>query len=283
MFKSIRRWWDYLAARLGMQLEASADPKVQLEQAIADARDQHRLLTEQAANVIANQKQLESRLYRAIDDLQKANASAGQALSLADAARHAGRLEDAARYDQAAEAFADRGIALERDIEELRRSTLSAIQASDKARDAVAQNATALQQKLAQRESLLSQLDQATMQEQMNSAMRQLTAVAGEDAPSLDEVQAKIERRLARAQATSELTGVSVDSSMLAVEQAQRRADAQARLGAMREQLGLPAPALVEAEITVSRIPQPAIGPGGRAGQPDQPGSRINPGSPPRS
>ena len=266
MFKSIRRWWDYLAARLGMQLEASADPKVQLEQAIADARDQHRLLTEQAANVIANQKQLESRLYRAIDDLQKANASAGQALSLADAARHAGRLEDAARYDQAAEAFADRGIALERDIEELRRSTLSAIQASDKARDAVAQNATALQQKLAQRESLLSQLDQATMQEQMNSAMRQLTAVAGEDAPSLDEVQAKIERRLARAQATSELTGVNVDSSMLAVEQAQRRADAQARLGALREQLGLPAPVPVEAEITVSRIPQPAIGPGGRAG-----------------
>ena len=266
MFKSIRRWWDYLAARLGMQLEASADPKVQLEQAIADARDQQRLLTEQAANVIANQKQLESRLYRAIDDLQKANASAGQALSLADAARHAGRLEDAARYDQAAEAFADRGIALERDIEELRRSTLSAIQASDKARDAVAQNATALQQKLAQRESLLSQLDQATMQEQMNSAMRQLTAVAGEDAPSLDEVQAKIVRRLARAQATSELTGVNVDSSMLAVEQAQRRADAQARLGALREQLGLPAPALVEAEITVSRIPQPAIGPGGRAG-----------------
>ena len=262
VFKSIRKWWGYLAAKLGMQLEANADPKVQLEQAITGAREQHRLLTEQAANVIANQKQLESRLYRSIDDLQKANASAGQALTLADQARRAGNADDAARYEQAAVAFADRGISLENDIEELKQSTLSATQASSRARDAVSQNSAALQKKLAERESLLSQLDQATMQEQMNTAMRQLTAVAGEDAPTMDEVRAKIERRLATAQATSELTGVTVDSSMLAVEQAQQSAQAQARLGAMREQLGLPAPAVAEPEIKVSRVEQPAIGSG---------------------
>ena len=39
-----------------------ADPKVQLEQAIAEAQNQHRRLQEQAANVIANQKQGEMRL-----------------------------------------------------------------------------------------------------------------------------------------------------------------------------------------------------------------------------
>jgi phage shock protein A len=262
MFTSIRKWWDYLGARLGVQLEESADPKVQLEQAIADAREQHRLLTEQAANVIANQKQLEVRLYRSIDDLQKANASAGQALTLADAARRAGNEDEAARFEAAAVSFADRSISLESDVEELKASTMSATAASSRARDAVSQNSVALQQKLTERETLLSQLDQATMQEQMNVAMRQLTAVSGEHAPTLDEVRAKIERRLARAQATSELTGVTVDSSMLAVEQAQQRARAQARLGAMREQLGLPAPDRAGAEITVTRVPQAAIASG---------------------
>ena len=127
MFKSIRKWWDYLGAKLGLTLAETADPKVQLEQAITGAREQHRLLTDQAANVIANQKQLEARLYRTIDALEGANASAGQALSLADEARRSGRDDEAARLESAAEAFAERGIALEADVEELKVSTLSAI------------------------------------------------------------------------------------------------------------------------------------------------------------
>ena len=260
MFTSIRKWWDYLGAKLGLQLAETADPKVQLEQAITTAREQHRLLTDQAANVIANQKQLEARLYRTIDALQGANASAGQALTLADEARTAGRTDEADRLESAAEAFAERGIALEADIEDLKVSTLSAIAASDRAREAVSQDSATLQHALAERESLLSQLDQAQMQEQMNGAIRQLTAVAGDGSPSLDEIRARIERRLARAQATSELTGVTVDASMLAVERAQQRAQAQVRLGALREQLGLPAPQAAQPEIHVSRIPKAAIG-----------------------
>ena len=58
MWKSIKKWWRYVAAKLGMKLDEAADPKVQLEQAIREAREQHRKLTEQAANVIANQKQI---------------------------------------------------------------------------------------------------------------------------------------------------------------------------------------------------------------------------------
>ena len=88
----------------------------------------------------------------------------------------------------------------------------------------------------------------------MNGAMRQLSAVAGEGQPSLDVVRTRIERRLARAQATSELTGVTIDSSMVAVERAQQQALAHARLDAMREHLGLPAPDPTGSEIRVSRI-----------------------------
>lgn len=239
MFRSITKWWNYFGTKLGMELDASADAKVQLEQAIREAREQHRLLTEQAASVIANQKQLQFRLDRALEDYEKANASARQALTLADAEAKAGHADKAGGFEQAAEAFADRIVGLEHEIEDLRRSLLSASHQSEKAREAVRLNSAALQKTLAEREQLLSQLDQAKMQEQMNAATAQLNQTIGDDVPTFDEVRTKIERRLAAAQATGDLTGVSVDTRMIEVEQAERHAATEARLDDLRSQLGI--------------------------------------------
>ncbi len=239
MWKSIKRWWRYLGTKLGMTLDETADPKVQLEQAIAEAREQHRSLTEQAANVIANQTQMQMRLDRALDAYQAANASVRQALTLADSETKAGNAEKAASFTQAAEGYANRIIALEQEIEDLKKSLIAAATASAKAKETVSQNSAAVQKKLAEREQLLSQLDQAGMQEQMNAAMAQLHQTVGDEVPTLDEVRAKIERRLATAQATTDLTGAGVDASMLAVEQAKREAEAAARLSSLREQMGL--------------------------------------------
>src|SRR5437667_10192471 len=107
MFKALRRAWRYLGTALGMKLEEAADPKVQLEQAIEEAQEQHRRLTEQAANVIANQKQTEMRLTRAIEDLEKVNASTRQAVLMTDQATKSGDTAKAADYNRAAEAFAN--------------------------------------------------------------------------------------------------------------------------------------------------------------------------------
>ena len=239
MARTLRRLWRYLAAKLGMELEQIADPKVQLEQAINEARDQHRLLTEQAANVIANQTQLQYQLDRAIQDLGKATTSARQALVLADEAARAGNEAKAASLNQAAEGFAARLIGLERQVADLRSGVLEATQASTRAREAVDRNAAALQKTLAERERLLSRLDQATMQEQMNAAMAQLNQTMGDDVPTLDEVRRKIDARVATAQAMSELREDTLDVSMLEVEQAQQRAETEARLIDLRAQLGL--------------------------------------------
>ena len=255
MIKAIRRWWRYLGTKLGMQLEEAADPKVQLEQAIAEAREQHRLLTEQAANVIANQAQLQVRLDRTIEEYGKVNASARQAVLLADTAGRAGDTAKAAALTQAAESFVNRGIALEVDIETLKRSLLDATTASERARQAVTTSSTALRKKLAEREALLSRLDQARMQEQMNAAMTQLTATVGGDSPTLDEVRTKIDRRLAAAQAMTEVGGAGVDMAMLEVEQAQRQAETDSRLAGLRAELG----------VTVSPVARPALADPGRA------------------
>lgn len=242
MFKLLRKWWKYLTAKMSSDFEAAADPKVQLEQAIEEAQQQHRRLTEQAANVIASQKQTQMRLNRAMDDLDKANSSARQALLLTDEATKAADAKKAADYNKAAEAYANRIIALEKDVADLKAMLLETTKNAEQAKGAVAQNSAALQKKLSERQQLLSQLDQAKMQEAMNKAMTQLSETVGDDVPTFEQVRQKIETRQAKAQGMAELTGQSVESRMLDVEQAQMNAEAQARLSELRTQLGLSSP-----------------------------------------
>ena len=239
MLKLVRRWWSYVTAALTGKFNEKADPKVQLEQALIEAQDQHRRLTQQAANVIANQKQADMGLNRKLEELAKINSSARQAVVMADDAAKRGDAAKASEYTCTAEAFANRLIALESEVEGLKTLSLQATQASDQAKAAVSQSSTQLQKKLSDKQKLLSQLDQAKMQEQLNTTMGQLTATVGDDVPSLDEVQRKIEERYARAMGTAELQGSTVEARMLEVEQASLNTEAQARLSQIKAQLGL--------------------------------------------
>ena len=242
MLRLFRRVWNYLTAAGNQKFDERADPKVQLEQAIIESQDQHRRLKEQAANVIANQKQTELRLNRALEALEKANSSAAQALLMADDAQKAGNAAKAAEYTSAAESFANRLLAIETEVEDLKQLHLQSAEAAAQAKAAVAQNATALQQKLSDRQKLLSQLDQAKMQEQVNKAMTSLGETVGQDVPTLDQVRDKIEARYAKAKGMAELNADSVDSRMAEVEAATRDNAAQNRLAEIRQQLGLPGP-----------------------------------------
>ncbi|MEY2420784.1 MAG: hypothetical protein QOI95_851 [Acidimicrobiaceae bacterium] len=268
MFKVMRRWWKYMTAKLSGSFNERADPKVQLEQAIMEAQEQHRRLREQAANVIANQKQAEMRLNRNMEELEKVNANARQAVLMADEATKQGNATKATEYTNAAESFANRLIQLESEVESLKTLSLQAAQASDQAKAAVQQNSSALQQKLAERQKLLGQLDQAKMQEQMNKAMSSLSETVGEDVPTLEEVREKIEARYAKATGMSELTGSSVEARMLEVEQASMNSQAQTRLAEIRAQLGLAPAASAAGEVAPgggeasAPAPEPTAEPG---------------------
>jgi phage shock protein A len=240
MLQSVKKWWKYLGAKSDQTFDERADPKVQLEQAIREAQDQHRRLREQAANVIANQKQAELRLNRAMGEYEKLTGNARQALIMADQASKTNDAAKATEYTQAAEAFANRLIAVERDVEDTKTLVLQSAQAADQAKAAVAQNSAVLQQRLAERQKLLGQLEQAKMQEQMNTAMEQLTATVGEDVPTFEQVREKIELRYAKAKGVQELTGQSTEGRMLEVEKAAMNTEAVARLDVLRAQMGLP-------------------------------------------
>ncbi len=264
MWKSIKKFWKYLGAKLNSAFNDAADPKIQLEQAITEAQEQHRRLKEQAANVIANQKQTQSRLDEALAQLEQLNRNAQQAVLMADEATKAGDAAKAAEYTSAAEAIANQLIAKEQDIEGLKTLALQSTQASEQAKAAVQQNSRVLQQKLAEKQRLLSQLDQAKMQEQMNSAMASLSEQVGEDVPTLAEVKEKIEARHAKAKGMAEIQDMSVESRIVEIEQAAVNVEAQARLSEIRSKLGIgdptAAPAASAATAGSSAAPAPATG-----------------------
>ena len=76
-----------------------------------------------------------------------------------------------------------------------------------------------LQQKIAERTKLLSQLEQAKMQEQAAASLRQMSELAAPgNTPSLEEVRDKIERRYANAIGSAELAQNSVQGRMMEVQ-----------------------------------------------------------------
>jgi phage shock protein A len=243
MIKFFRRFWNYLTAGANQKFNEKADPKIQLEQAISK---------EHAANVIAQQKQTELQLNRHLEQLEKLNANARQAVRMADDAAKSGDAAKATEYTRAAETIATQLVAVEAQVAEMKEMHYSATQAAEQAKAAVATNGQMLQQKLSERQKLLSQLEQAKMQEQMNKAMASLSETVGQDVPTLNEVRDKIEQRYAKAKGMSELTGSSVESRMIEIEQAAQNYEAQSRLDAIRAELGIesaaaPAPAAAEA------------------------------------
>ena len=87
--------WKYLMALFSSKVDEYADPKVQIQQAIEDAQRQHAALSQQAAAVIGNQRQLEMKLTRQMGDVERLSSSARQALVLADEQRAKGNAAEA--------------------------------------------------------------------------------------------------------------------------------------------------------------------------------------------
>jgi len=230
--------WKYFLSWFGAKVDEKADPKIQIQQAIEEAQRQHQALCQQAAQVIGNQRQLEMKLTRQLSDVEKLQASARQALVLADQARAGDDLKKAGEYEQTATAFATQLVTAERGIEDLKSLHDQSLQAAEQAKKAVENNAHLLQQKLAERTQLLSQLEQAKMQEQVSASLNQMSELAAPgNVPSLGEVREKIERRYATALGQAELAQNSVEGRMLEVQKSTLDMAGSARLDQIRASL----------------------------------------------
>jgi phage shock protein A len=228
-----------MSAWFGAKVDEKADPKIQIQQAIEDAQRQHEGLTRQAASVIGNQHQLELKLDRQLGQIEQLQAQARQALVLADKARASGDEPKASEFEQTAGVLANQLVTAEASVGDLKQLHDQSIGAAQQARQAVQDNAMLLQEKLAERTKLLSQLEQAKMQEQVSASLNQMSELAApRNTPSLEEVRDKIEKRYTNALGQAELASNSVQGRMLEVKKATTNMAAQSRLEEIRASMG---------------------------------------------
>src|SRR6478735_2633252 len=125
-----------------------------------------------------------------------------------------------ASFSSKIDEYADPKIQIQQAIEDAQRQHQAlSQQAAAEAKQAVERNAMVLQQKIAERSKLLSQLEQAKMQEQVSASLQSMSELAAPgNTPSLDEVREKIERRYANALGSAELHTDSVEGRMLEVQ-----------------------------------------------------------------
>lgn len=230
--------WRYLMALFGAKIDEYADPKVQIQQAIDEAKVQHQTLVKQAAAVIGNQRQLEMRLSRHMNEVEKWQGMARQGLVLADQARTEGEEARAQEYEKAAQSAATQLVTSEQAVEDLKTLHDQALSAAQQARKAVENNKMLLEDKLAERTKLLSQLEQAKMQETVASSLESMSALAAPgNTPSLDEVRDKIEQRYASAMGRAELASDTVEGRMIEVQRTTLDMAGQSRLNQIRSSM----------------------------------------------
>ncbi|RNE49349.1 PspA/IM30 family protein [Corynebacterium alimapuense] len=231
--------WKYLMAAFDSKIEENADPKIQIQQAIEESQRQHQELSQQAAAVIGNQRQLEMQLNRRLGEIEKLQANTRQALQLADKSRAEGDQAKAVEYENAAEAFAAQLITAEQSVEDTKQLHDQSLQQAEKAKQAVERNALALQQQVSERSKLLSQLEQAKMQEKVSDSLQSMNAITNGSGstPNLDQVREKIERRYSTALGQAELAENSVEGRMAEVQQAGVQMAGHSRLEQIRAEM----------------------------------------------
>jgi phage shock protein A len=221
MFRLILRTWHYSVAVLTQLFDQRADPRVQIEQAIEEAKRQHGLLAEQAAAVIGNQRELQIKITRGTADIERLDASTAQALRLADAARSKGDEHGASRYERTAQLLAAQLAAAQSSLGDLGELHERATAGANAARRAVEQNAYTLQRQTAERSKLLTELEAARMQERMAEALARIGSLApAGNVPTLPQLQEKIDRRIGRGAGRLEIARDSVEAQLIEVDRA---------------------------------------------------------------
>jgi phage shock protein A len=236
MFKRVI---GYLKTLFRLKAESAMNPEIEIEQAIQEARQQDARLRTQAAKVIAHRTTIEQKMESAADTVGEARETAKQALLRAEKAKVAGDADGVLKWTNAAQSLAMKLQAAENNLESLKGQYEIAVQQADEAKSAVEQNAMRTSELAAKRIELLGKLEQAKMQETVNSAVDSMSETLEIDAPSLGRVEEKIQARVAEAQARAELRSATPEGAESELREAVSLARADDKLAELRAELGL--------------------------------------------
>ncbi|BAC19621.1 PspA/IM30 family protein [Corynebacterium efficiens YS-314] len=250
MANPFSKGWKYLMASFDNKIDENADPKVQIQQAVDAAKQQHNQIMQQASQVIGQQKQLEMKLDRLAKDRDALQDKARQAIQLADKAAQEGDATKAQEFNNTAEVFASQLVSVEQQLEETTALHNQAKAAAEDATKKSKESEMRLKEQLSQIDALRAQADQAQMQETVTQSMDSLNQFGKNDdsVPTLDAVREKIERRYADALGAQELTQNSVNDRIAEIQQTGSDMRAAARLEQIRAEAGLTSGATGELE-----------------------------------
>ena len=194
--KIFKRANSYAQAKAEAEFDAHADPKIQLEQALAGLQAHHQDLEVAASHVLAQEKVAKMRLAELSADEAKYT-------QMALTAKQQGNLD-------VARTFASKVASLREQIQGLVTQIPQLEQVANDAREAVQESADQLQQKLNEKSTILSQIDQANMQKELAASLKQVSDLTkSSNVPSLDEIKQKVAGQFAEAQASTELSSSS--------------------------------------------------------------------------
>ncbi|MEJ5928583.1 PspA/IM30 family protein [Corynebacterium sp. H128] len=238
MANPFSKGWKYLSASLDAKIDENADPKVQIQQAMEAAKEQHRKISEQAAAVIGNQHQLEMQLDRLVKEQDSLQDKARQAIMAADKASTEGDQTKAAEFTNTAEIFASQLVAVEQQLEQTKAMHTQGAAAAEQAKKQQKESEMRLRDQMAQIDELRAQADQASMQDKVSQSMDTINQFGKDDSvPTLDDVRAKIERRYANALGAQELAESTMSDRMAEIQSAGSDLKANARLEEIRAQM----------------------------------------------
>lgn len=233
--------WNYLKASLDKKVDDNADPKILVRQAMDNARQQHKAVTDQAASVIGNAKQLEIAMGTKSRQLDEVQGQIRQTLQVAESARAEGDTARAGQFDAQAEQLASKMVTLEQDLENTKQLHGQAVQAAEQAKQAVKESDQRLRETLAQEDQLLLQATQAEMQHRTVESVSSLEGVGGGNSPTFDEIRAKIEGRYTTALGKQELAEATGAPSTAQLDAAAftRESEGKSKLEQIRASMGL--------------------------------------------
>ena len=86
MANPFSKGWKYMMSSFDQKIDENADPKVQIQQAVQAAKEQHQQISDHAAEIIGHKSQLEMQMNRLVKSQQDYQSQTQRALELADSA-----------------------------------------------------------------------------------------------------------------------------------------------------------------------------------------------------
>lgn len=239
MANPFSKGWKYVMQSFDTKIDENADPRVQIQQAVAQAKKNHQEITQHAAAIIGNRNQLEMKLERLLASQEDLQQKTRTALQAADKGTAEGDADRAQQFNASAEVLASQLVSVEQELAQTKEAHAAAEQAAREAQEKQQQSEAKLQEQLQQVSQLESQLDQAKMQEQTTRTMDTINQFDGDDSvPTLEGVRDKIERRYADALGAQELAKSSMNDRMAEIEAAGTDVAATERLAEIRASMG---------------------------------------------